>query len=567
MKPLLALVLVSVTGLSLPLHSPNSPQSAQDSQEHPGPAVATSEACALCHSNIATATAMRDARGRGIAPFDLWRSSMMANAARDPLWRAAVSAEIAALPTWRAEIEEKCSSCHAPMASRLGLDDHGTGTRMHVFDCESTLGDFARDGVSCTICHGIRPEGLGEEESFTGGYVLDEHRRMFGPHDRPLVTPMVHHTSFTPAQGDHVLRSELCATCHTLVSHPFDRSGDPTDTSFLEQAPYLEWRNSVFAESSVTCQGCHMPTSDEDGRPIETYIARNPGGRNFPPTEPRTPFGRHLLVGGNTLVLSMLRDHGEQLGASASADAFQATIDATREQLRQRTASVTIADVRGIDDTLCFDVVVTNLAGHKLPTGHPTRRAWVRVTVRGTAGEVLFCSGGTDDQGRLVDADGQVLDAELANGPHEVHRDTIRSSDQVATYEAIMADDEGLPTYTLLRGHEWLRDNRLLPRGWHPDHADAARTAPVGTTEDPDFVGGGDHVHYRLPLVPESVSSIEVALLYQTLSPRWAAQIFEWNTPEIELFRQLWDAADRSPEVLATARWNRGSPADRSEDP
>lgn len=74
----------------------------------------TSDACAPCHDHAPGATAMRDDLGRGIAPFDLWQSSMMANAARDPLWRAVVSAAIAATPSAAEAIGNKCNTCHSP---------------------------------------------------------------------------------------------------------------------------------------------------------------------------------------------------------------------------------------------------------------------------------------------------------------------------------------------------------------------------------------------------------------------------------------------------------------------
>ncbi len=46
--------------------------------------LATSRVCAECHANADGATAMRDAKSRPIAPFDLWRATAMANSARDP---------------------------------------------------------------------------------------------------------------------------------------------------------------------------------------------------------------------------------------------------------------------------------------------------------------------------------------------------------------------------------------------------------------------------------------------------------------------------------------------------
>lgn len=43
--------------------------------------LATSPVCAECHGNSDASSAMKDAAGRKIAPFDLWQSSMKANAA------------------------------------------------------------------------------------------------------------------------------------------------------------------------------------------------------------------------------------------------------------------------------------------------------------------------------------------------------------------------------------------------------------------------------------------------------------------------------------------------------
>ena len=57
---------------------------------------------------------------------------------------------------------------------------------------------------------------------------------------------------------------------------------------------------------------------------------------------------------------------------------------------------------------------------------------------------------------------------------------------------------------------------------------------------------------------------IEAALLYQPLGARWAAELLRWNTPEIDLFRRLYEGAELAPEVLATDLWHEpsgGNPA------
>lgn len=75
----------------------------------------TSGRCARCHSVDPSSTAMTDARGRAIGPFDLWQSSMMANSARDPIFRAGFT------PVEAPHMDESrvCSPCHVLVTSRF----------------------------------------------------------------------------------------------------------------------------------------------------------------------------------------------------------------------------------------------------------------------------------------------------------------------------------------------------------------------------------------------------------------------------------------------------------------
>jgi hypothetical protein len=363
-----------------------------------GESFATSPSCAICHSNAPRAQGMRDAEGRGIAPFDLWQSSMMANSARDPLWRAVVSAEAAATPSQRAHIEEACMRCHAPMASGE-LDLHGEAygeqeLHLGLLREEGKLSQLALDGVSCTVCHQIQPDALGEPESYSGGWTVKPGKTIFGPHMAPFTNPMRRFSGYTAVRGKQILDAGLCGSCHTLFTEAFDAEGKLTGKRLPEQTPFLEWRNSHFGPDGAarTCQSCHVPTHDVDGAETETRIARNPGGRDFP-IPPRSPFGRHVFVGANTLVPAILRDNAEELGVQASREAFDATIALAREQLQERTARLTVESAEREADALKIVLRVRNLAGHKLPTAHPTRRVWLRVQARDAAGNVLFASG------------------------------------------------------------------------------------------------------------------------------------------------------------------------------
>jgi len=506
----------------------------------------TSQSCGFCHSNHRDAQAMRDAKGRPVAPFDTWQASMMANASRDPFWRAAVAKEIAATPSRRDDIEATCMRCHAPMASVEARQGQGPPARTKLLSQASLHGQLAVDGVSCALCHQIQPDRLGTPASFSGDYVVTDARVVFGPYDDPWAQPMVEQANYQVQQGKHLQSPGLCGSCHTLFTDILDADGEAHGL-FAEQTPYLEWRNSIFnteredpAPEAQTCQGCHMPRRDVEGQTISTRIARDPLGSDFAELSPRTPYARHLFVGGNTLIPALLRDYPDVFNALASREAFDAVIALARQQLQERTARVTLAEVRRDAEMLVFDVRVTNLTGHKFPTGHPSRRAWLRGVVRDNKGALVLASGRVDEAGYLVDMQGQRLPTEAVGGPIMPHVQKIERSDQVQLYEPVMADLQGTPTYTLLRGASYAKDNRLLPRGWRSEASLVEHIAPVGVDEDGDFGAGGDVTTYavRAP-AGEGPVEVEVSLLYQPLGGRYAAELFAFEAPEIDAFEAL----------------------------
>ena len=70
--------------------------------------------CAMCHSSLT------DEAGTDVSNDAQWRSTMMANAAKDPLWQARISSEVdRALPEWKETIENKCSRCHCEVQSAV----------------------------------------------------------------------------------------------------------------------------------------------------------------------------------------------------------------------------------------------------------------------------------------------------------------------------------------------------------------------------------------------------------------------------------------------------------------
>jgi hypothetical protein len=83
-----------------------------------------------------------------------------------------------------------------------------------------------------------------------------------------------------------------------------------------------------------------------------------------------------------------------------------------------------------VENTLTVPVTITNLTGHKFPTGYPNRRAWLHVKVVDSVGRVVFESGKPGVDGEIVG---------LASGTMP-HYDTITQPAQVQIYETVMGD-------------------------------------------------------------------------------------------------------------------------------
>jgi hypothetical protein len=507
---------------------------------HSGPGFQTADNCMACHNGLMTAA------GEDVSIGSSWRASMMANSARDPYWQAAVRREVIDHPGARAEIENECARCHMPMAS---TDAQTKGRRAEIF-AHLPIGETATpeallgaDGVSCTACHQIQPDGLGTRSSFTGGFVIDTtigsgDRPIFGPYrvDAGRTTIMRSATGFTPTEGAHIQQSEMCATCHTLYTKALGPNNEIVG-ELPEQVPYLEWQHSAY-RTERSCQSCHMPVVDG---PIR--IASVMG-------EPRPSLARHGFRGGNFFMMRMLNRYRTELGVQAPPEELDAAARETVQHLQSDTATVTVQRARRDGNRLEIDVAVQNLAGHKLPTGYPSRRVWLHVVVREGSGRVVFESGRIAPSGLI---EGNDNDADPTK--YEPHYTEIRDSAEVQIYEAVMADSTGALTTGLLSAVRFVKDNRLLPRGF--DKATAASDIAVqgAAAHDDDFSGSGDTIRYSVDISGETGPfTTEVALRFQPIAFRWARNLDSYDAPETRRFVSYFDSmAEGSSEVLARA--------------
>ena len=242
----------------------------------------------------------------------------------------------------------------------------------------------------------------------------------------------------------------------------------------------------------------------------------------------------------------MLNRYRQDLGAVAQSSEFEATAKATVRQLQEDTATLSILRSERAGNTMNVDVSIRNMAGHKFPSGYPSRRTWLHFTVRDGDGHAVFESGAVNDAGLI-----QGNDNDADPTKYEPHYDRITSADQVQIYEPILGDPNNVPTTGLLTATQYLKDNRLLPRGFDKATADAAVAVAGAARQDPDFTGNGDVVHYSVP-VPATGGplTVDVELLYQPIGFRWAHNLEKYDAPEPKRFVTYFNAMSSSSWVV-----------------
>jgi len=408
------------------------------------------------------------------------------------------------------------------------------------FNSDDRLDRLAQDGVSCSLCHQIQKANLGTRESLVGGFLVDTtrprgEREEFGPFKIEVGDNRIMRTStsgYRPTEGEHIRQSELCATCHTLITTALGPEGKKIG-ELPEQMPYQEWLQSDYKDNK-SCQNCHMPVVEEMVRVTNTM------GRY------RDGMARHTFVGGNFFMQRMLNKYRDELGVAALPKEFEAAATRTVEQLKSKTAQISIDSVDINAGRVQAEISVQNLTGHKFPTAYPSRRAWLHVTVKDRNGRLVFESGALNPDGSITGNDN---DADKTH--FEPHYTEINTTDQVQIYEDIMVGPDNVPTTGLLTALRFIKDNRLLPNGFDKRKVEQEIAVQGAAVTDPDFVGGGDKVRYSVFVGnAQGPFQVEAEFWFQPISYRWANNLKPYRAMEPQRFTRYYDAMSTGSAVL-----------------
>jgi hypothetical protein len=536
-----------------------------------------------------------------LSPYSEWRSSMMGLAGRDPVFFSQLETEFNLYPGIKDQIVNTCLSCHGIMGQRQLALDTGQpyGFQLGFLDQIppqpfAEYGALARDGISCAVCHHISDEGLGTPATYTGKFKTGKPDEIFGPYQDVTEVPMKNSLGLTPlkTKANQIHKSALCGSCHTVILPVLTpgKAYTPGDNIFTnpnqktghEQNTYLEWRNSKYQDerapidqaAAQTCQQCHMPGKypSKTGAQLKFKIA-SIEEETFPAVEFRAPdedihlrvrgadkegdYSRHTLVGLNLFVMEIFNQFPATLGLSSvdysgnfvpffdpmatfgnPVPSMLVTKKSALQMARSETAQVEVKSLVRSPRGLTAEVKVTNLAGHKFPSGVSFRRAFVEFRVN-VGGKPYWVSGATNDKGVIgVWKNGQFTPLitesfNKATNPQQLfqpHYDTITREDQVQIYEELVKDANGNFTTSFLSLADDIKDNRLMPQGWRENGPDADSTEPHGVprASNPGYFDGtgSDTVTYQVPLDPRIVGPITVSatIYYQTIPPYYLEQ-------------------------------------------
>jgi hypothetical protein len=490
-----------------------------------------------------------------------------------------------------------CLRCHSPVGWLGGRvrktgntavpGEVVNGTNGCLLQGSYTEGDGPNDdyaGVTCHQCHRMKALGPSAQTApkGSGNFWLDDSASCgfgpcrFGPYnyevDSPLEPPHGwRYSAFTTS-------SAHCGTCHD-VSSPITDSGNPLKTlivpnatpagrdtglAFPAERTFTEWRQSTYGdaflvdsferEGSVTpksvkvtdCQDCHMRNSTSvDARACQ----QNPFGS-------RTGnLSVHEFAGGGAWPLRMIKGlYGAVLGTERSA-AIDQTIDWSERLLSERSAEVdvTLSPWTPGAGNLQASVRVTNLAGHKLPTGYSEgRRMWLLIEAFNSAGTPIFASGSWNSANGDLANDAQLKVYEILQGTWDSATSSCKTTDTMGRKE-----------FHFVLNNCVAKDNRIPPLGLRLAHGgdpEGLEMRPVGYTYPETAPGSGmlvnfDLSNYAIPIPNGTPTPITVraTLQYQTATKDYIT--FLRNTAV--------ENAQASENVMCGRSWTEG-PANQS---
>jgi hypothetical protein len=474
----------------------------------------------------------------GINHYRNWVGSMMGNTGRDPAFFAALNianqdvidyvkslsptdreAFLAAnkLPSDATDdllpvVADLCLRCHFPVGWLEGhsepqtpafpfLDGQFWGAAFREHSVSNPVDLLAEseaemDGVQCAFCH--RVTGQQTRQSLFDGSTMSAGNGGFFV-DLDAGTEITT-TQFTTSP-------QLCGTCHD-VTNPLLKTnttvnGAVPDMLHPIERTYTEWYWSGYRETRG-CSDCHAPM---EFKGAQTWLL--------------SP-SLYTLWGD---VDQQWRDRGYRVPRHRAA-ALRDGRDRNRAFMLNEAATVDILGAPATvnaGDSVNFEVRVTNLTGHKLPTGFAEgRQMWIRVEVRDEDGNRIWQDGRLKPDGSLLrTAQTKVYEQQiLAVGYPFIDAQAVDSN---GSGKIEKKELEKAQHFHFALMNTVVKDNRIPPLGYKKAayQADGAFIIPEDTYADGQ---NWDITPYTFTVPAGIQGDIQVtaSLYYQTFNKEYA---------------------------------------------
>ena len=512
--------------------------------------------CKSCHAGfVGSQDYVND---KTFLPYPTWAGSMKANATRDPLFWAALDVANNDMPG----VGDFCLRCHTPQGWYAGhvvkpvdvgqpLVDGANGCELmgdHVAFSDAN-NDYT--GVTCHFCHRVEEVGPMNEPHPIGNnqvWLDDEECAVpgsgFGPCRKG---PYKYDSNSTVGAPPHkweystfIQSSEVCGSCHDVTSPEIEQNGvlsyaqllwddgKQTNIGMPIERTYSEWKNSRFAdlifkddlEDSVgvelpvlatgkTCQNCHMP--DTDNMAARACANESVGSREG-------DLAVHQFAGGNSWMPQVIKNiYGDDLEMvdQGIKELLDLTTTYAENMLQLHSALIDVSLVSLNATEMVVDVKVTNLTGHKLPTGYPEgRRMWLNVVATDDNSTEVFESGAYDALTAVLTEDAQAKVYEAQPGIW---------NEVTGTCE--VKDGKNQKMFHFVKNNCILKDNRIPPLGFRG--GDDLELKPRGIAYPNHPNNGNELVNYDITRYTIPVSgatfpvSVQATLKYQTASKEY----------------------------------------------
>jgi hypothetical protein len=363
------------------------------------------------------------------------------------------------------------------------------------------------EGVQCDFCHRIQDNA--KRASRHSGALLPAGNGGFFVKRTTSVKP----DNRTEPTSRFANQAEMCGTCHD-VTNPLLKTrtavnGSVPDMLHPIERTYTEWYWSAYRAEGVACQNCHKPMTFQGAQTWMLYPGLD-------------------ALWGNVDQKWLAR--GYPVAPAPTAD-LQAARARNVSFMAKKAAQVTLPNAPVAarpGDTVGFDVKVTNLSGHKLPTGYAEgRQMWLHVWAVDESGRKIYEDGALDGLGQLV-----------TTAATKVYRQTSRA----ASFSFL--DEDGNGTVDLHEGEFHFvgldtieSDNRIPPRGYNKPayQADGAFIIPENLYQ-PGQNWDVTRYTFTLPAGTRGNVTFFAELLYQTYNREYMEFLRDHDTEKTARF-------------------------------